>query len=621
MNTLDRFAAAFAPCGFGRDRFVAAYGLAEATLLVSCARNPRVLRLNPGELERDRIVEEPHHDAPARALVSVGHPTLREKIAIVDPHTARECAPGRVGEIWVSGPNVALGYWNKPADTELTFRAFIEDTREGPFLRTGDLGFLDHGELFVTGRLKDLIILHGRNHYPQDFEFSVESCDQSLRPGCTAAFSVETGQEERLVVVQELRDPNQSGCQEIVTKIRSALFQEHGVAPHAVVLVAAGSVPKTSSGKVQRQACRASYLSGSLKVIHQSLDNPRTGDSAIAPRTPAEKTLAGIWSLALNLDSSSIGAYDSFFELGGDSLAAINCVAQICDAFHLADVPPEIFLYAPTLAQMATDLTEPQSPADRPTQIFPIQPNGSGMPLVMVSPGIECRRIAGSLDPDHPVLGIRGADLEHRALRPSVLEIAAEYAVALRQFHPRGPYALCGWCSAGVVALEIARRLENDGEQVAFVAMFDARGIYLPLMSWHRRFFVRSWRFAQRLSFFAKSVARYGSREIRRAVGSRFSAIVDVANRSRRGLPPSEPDAFIKSLREWSPQPWPGRVLHLWAAERPRGRFRDPEFEWGSLAPNGAFFEVPGDHLSMLHDPNVDTVARILASEFDRQQK
>lgn len=618
LNTLDRFADVFSPCGFRRDRFVAAYGLAEATLLVSSARNPRALRLDPAELERNRVVEELRDDAPARVLVSVGRPTPGQRVAIVDPSTGKECQPGQVGEIWVSGPNVGLGYWNKPGDTELTFRARIEDTQEGPFLRTGDLGFVDHDELFVAGRLKDLIILHGRNHYPQDFEFTVEKCDKALRPGCTAAFAVETGKEERLVVVQELRDSNQAGLPEIIKKIRSALFQEHGVTPYAVVLVAAGSVPKTSSGKIQRQACRAAYLSGALNVIDRGLDHPRTGDSTIVPRTPAEKTLAGIWAQALNLDSSAIGVHDSFFDLGGDSLAAINCVTQICAAFQLPEVPPEIFLYAPTLAEMAKELTEPESPTERRTEILPIQPNGKGVPLVIVAPGIECRSLARRLGPEHPVLAIRGADLGHRALRPSLEEIAAEYADALRQVRPRGPYALCGWCSAGVVALEMARRLETDGEQIAFVALFDAREVYFPPMSWPRKILVRSWRFAQRLGFLAARVARSGSQPIMHAATSRFRHMVDIAGRTRRGQLPSHADAFIKALRAWSPDPWRGRILHLWVAERPRGWFRDPEFEWGSLTPNGVFFEVPGDHLSMLHEPNVDAVARILASEFDR---
>ncbi len=617
LHTLDRFAAAFSPCGFRRERFVAAYGLAEATLLVSSARNPRVLRIDPAELERDRVVEEIRDDVPGRVLVSVGRPTPGQKISIVDPTTELECGPRHIGEILVSGPNIGLGYWNKPEDTELTFRAYIKDTQEGPFLRTGDLGFLDNGELFVTGRLKDLIILHGRNHYPQDFELTVEECDKALRPGCTAAFAVETGSEERLVVVQELRDAKQTGLAEIISKIRSALFKEHGVTPHAVVLVAAGNVPKTSSGKIQRQACRALYLSDGLKVIQQSLDQPRTAESAIAPRTAAEKTLAAIWSQALNIDSSEIGVHDSFFDLGGDSLAAITCVAQMCAAFDLAEVPPEIFLYAPTLAQMARELAEPESRIDRETEIVPIQSAGSGVPLVIVAPGLEGRNLAKRF-PGHPVLAIRGSDVEHRTSRPSLESIASEYVDALRKFQPRGPYALCGWCSAGVVAFEMARRLESEGELVAFVALFDAREVYLPPMSGHRRFFIRSLRFAQRLGFLATRVARAGPPPIGRAVSTRFRDRLDRARRTRQGLPPGHADVIIAALRAWSPAPWRGRVLHLWATERPRGLFRNVEFEWGNLAPNGVFFEVPGDHFTMLHEPNVEAVGGILRAEFDR---
>lgn len=610
-ETLDRFAAAFESCGFRPERFVTGYGLAEATLLVSITRNPRILRIHTSALERNHAIEETDDSSPSRRLVSVGRPAPGRTVVIVDPSAGTVSSPGQVGEIWVSGANVGMGYWNKPAETELTFRAFIKDTQEGPFLRTGDLGFLDRGELFVTGRLKDVIILHGRNYYPQDLEFTVENCDKALRRGCTAAFAVENGLEERLVVVQELRDSNRTGIAKIIAKIKSALFQEHGVTPHEVVLVAAGSVPKTSSGKVRRRDCRARYLSGTLPAIQDVADQSGIADAVVPPRTAAEKTLAVIWSQALNVDRAAIGVHESFLDLGGDSLAAVNCLAQICAAFNLADVPPEIFLYAPTLAQMAKELTEPKSPAERLTEILPIRQGGSGVPLVIVAPGLECRSLAQRLDPRHPVLAVRGAPLQHRAPPPSLVEIAAEYAHALRQFHPRGPYALCGWCGAGVVALEMARCLENDGEEVAFVAMFDARGVYLPPMPRHRRLFVRSWRFAQRLGYFAKTAARSGVRSIVRAGTSRLRHIVDVAARRSRN------DVFIEALRAWSPDPWSGRILHIWAAGRPRGRFRNVEFEWGDLAPNGVFFEVTGDHLSMLHAPNVDAVAQILASEFE----
>ena len=617
-ETLDGFARTFGRCGFERNRFIASYGLAEATLLVSSARDPRVIHVNAEELARDRAVEEQRDGAPIRSLVSVGRPTPAQKIAIVDPQSGKECRPGQVGEIWVSGPNVGLGYWRKPEDTHQTFRAFISGTKEGPFLRTGDLGFLDNSELFVTGRLKDVIILHGRNHYPQDFEFTVERCDGALRPGCTAAFAIDTGTVEGLVVVQELRDRSQPGFDNVIRKIRRGLFEEHGLKAHAIVLVPSGSVPKTSSGKIQRQACRSAYLSGALKIVHLWVDQPRESHRRIPPRSPAEKKVAAIWSHALNIQSETIGLDDCFFDLGGDSLAAISCLAQICAAFQIKDLSPEIFIYAPTLAQMARELAEFRSPSERATEIIPIQPRGDGVPLVMVAPGIECRSIAKRLGPDHPVLGIRGADLRRRTSTLSLTEIAAEYAQALLQFLPHGPYALCGWCSAGVVALEMARYLEQRGEKVAFIAIFDAREVYFPPMPWARRVFVRAWRTWQRLCFLTRRVFRNGAQPFISAVRIRIQSVTDAVLRIRGSQPPNHADAFIQSLSTWCPEPWSGRVLHLWAMDRPRGRYRNLKFEWADFTPNSALFEVPGDHLSMLREPNATAVARIIVSEFDR---
>ena len=618
-ETLDGFAGAFVRCGFRRDRFVAAYGLAEATLLVSSARNPRVLHVNAEELARDRVVEEQRDGAPVRTLVSVGKPTPGQRIAIVDPQSGKELQAGQVGEIWVSGPNVGVGYWRKPEDTERTFRAFISGTNEGPFLRTGDLGFLDHGELFVAGRLKDVIILHGRNHYPQDFEFTVEKCDSALRPGCTAAFAIDTGAGEGLAVVQELRDRSQPDFDKVVRKIRRALFEEHGLKAHAIVLVPGGSVPKTSSGKIQRQACRSEYLSGGLKIVHlwidqqrrdqQRLDQQRESHRRAAPCSPAEKKLAAIWAQALNIQGEIIGLDDCFFDLGGDSLAAIICVAQICAAFQIEHLSPEIFIFAPTLAQMARELAEFRDPSERAAEIIPIQPRGDGIPLIMVAPGIECRSIARRLGPDRPVLAVRGGNLRRRTPAPLLTEIAAEYAQALLQSVPHGPYALCGWCSAGVVALEMARHLEQRGEKVSFVAIFDAREIYFPPMPRARRLFVRTWRSWQKLCFQARRSVRNG--------GQPFTQAAEAVLRMRRSQPPHQTDAFVQSLMTWCPAQWSGRVLHLWALDRPRGRYRNLEFEWGDFTPNSAFFEIPGDHLSMLHQPNAAAVARIISSEFD----
>ncbi len=277
-ETLERFAATFAPCGFRRAAFYPCYGLAEATLIASGglkAAPPIDFTVQSAALERNRVAAAPGEDAGARTLVGCGQSLGDQKIVIVHPETLTRCSSDEVGEIWIAGPSVAQGYWNQPEDTERTFHAYLADTGEGPFLRTGDLGFLRDGELFVTGRLKDLIIIDGYNHYPQDIELTVEQSYPALRPGCCAAFSVDVAGQERLVIVAEVerrylpRRVQSLDTKEVVQAIRRAVAEYHELSVYAVSLLKPGTIPKTSSGKIQRHVCRTNFLAGSLDVIEK----------------------------------------------------------------------------------------------------------------------------------------------------------------------------------------------------------------------------------------------------------------------------------------------------------------------------------------------------------------
>lgn len=300
--TLRQFANTFGPWGFRREAFYCGYGLAEATVLVSATERfhePRVLSIESASLEQNEVVADPPEGSDVSYFVSCGKAPTGQKVVIVDPNTRTEALPGHVAEIWVSGSNVAQGYWDNLEETDNTFRACMSDTHEGPFLRTGDLGFIHNEELFVTGRLKDLIIIRGRNLHPQDIELTAERSHKSLRPGCAVAFSTQTANEERLAIVAELRNSHQANTEEIIRMIRRGVAETHGVIAHAVALVRAGSVPKTSSGKLQRQACRASYIAGVLDavVINLMEDGGSVGGPGsgfVAPRTPTEERLVEI---------------------------------------------------------------------------------------------------------------------------------------------------------------------------------------------------------------------------------------------------------------------------------------------------------------------------------------
>ena len=279
-ETLEQFARTFGPCGFRKEAFYPCYGMAETTLIVSGGLKtalPVVREVEAVALEKNRVRRVAGKQEGTRAIVGCGHTWLDQKIVIVDPESLTPCPDNQVGEIWVSGLSVAQGYWNRPEETKQTFDAYLADTGEGPFLRTGDLGFLQDGELFVTGRIKDVIIIRGQNHYPQDIEMTVEKSHPALRPGCGAAFAVDVKGSERVVVVAEVERSylRKLDVNEVVGNIRQAMTAQHALDVYATVLVKTGSIPKTSSGKIQRHACRSGFLAGSLNVVEDWSENPQ----------------------------------------------------------------------------------------------------------------------------------------------------------------------------------------------------------------------------------------------------------------------------------------------------------------------------------------------------------
>jgi 8-amino-7-oxononanoate synthase len=269
-ETLERFAETFAPCGFRPEAFYPCYGLAEATLLVSGGHKtaPPIVREFDGKsLEADRVVPIATGEGGARALVSCGQTLPDQQIVIADANRLTRMPAGQVGEVWVSGPSVAQGYWQRTDETAQTFRAYLQDTGEGPFLRTGDLGFTHDRELFVTGRLKDLVIVRGCNHYPHDIEATVAKSHPGVRAGWGAAFTVEEGAEQKLVIILELERRQRAEAAQVIGAIRRDVAREHDLVVDSIVLVRAGSIPKTSSGKIQRHVCRDAFLDRSLEVM------------------------------------------------------------------------------------------------------------------------------------------------------------------------------------------------------------------------------------------------------------------------------------------------------------------------------------------------------------------
>ncbi|HEX5875297.1 MAG TPA: AMP-binding protein, partial [Pyrinomonadaceae bacterium] len=295
-RTIDRFSSCFESCGFRREAFYPCYGLAEGTLFVSGGDKwtvPIVDTFDADALARNELVETAPEDKGTRTLVSCGHTWHDQQIAIVDPESLIKLGDSQVGEIWVSGSNIAQGYWQQPEASERAFGGYIAETGEGPFLRTGDLGFLKNGELYINGRLKDLIIIRGRNYYPQDIEWTVEQAHPGLRAGCVAAFSVDVDGRERLIVAGEVdRHFRGESVDEAVSAIRERIAEEHELEVFAVALLKFGKIPRTTSGKIQRHACRADYLAGSLNVVGQWQQQTKAR-SALSDQLPPRAVAAG----------------------------------------------------------------------------------------------------------------------------------------------------------------------------------------------------------------------------------------------------------------------------------------------------------------------------------------
>ncbi|MDZ8184102.1 MAG: amino acid adenylation domain-containing protein [Nostoc sp. ChiSLP02] len=379
-ETLERFAAAFADCGFRKEAFYPCYGMAETTLMVSGvekATSPIIKTVYKSALECNRVVDASDQNENIYQLVSCGRVIPQQEVVIANPETLKSSQPGEIGEIWVSGPSVGQGYWNRFSETEETFRAYLSDTGKGPFLRTGDLGFLENGELFITGRVKDLIIIRGRNLYPQDIELTAERSHRSLRSGSNAAFTIEVNNEEKLVLVQELEFRAKPNLEQVISAIRQAVTEEHEVQVYAVVLIKPGTIPKTSSGKIQRRTTRAQFQNDELNVVASDILKisnivskethllQRSELLALSPRESQlllESYLIELLAGVLLIAPNSINSQEAISTLGLDSLKVFELKNRIEVDLELEVSVADFFegmstrsLATKILAQLTTD--------------------------------------------------------------------------------------------------------------------------------------------------------------------------------------------------------------------------------------------------------------------------
>lgn len=335
-HTIKEFTHTFESAGFRPETFYPSYGLADATATVTgptALVRPKTISLDRSALKNKKIVQALLADDKNITLVGCGQTISDQTIMIVNPETLTPCDEKSVGEIWVSGPSIGRGYWNRPEETKCVFGAELEQTPGQSYLRTGDLGFLVDRELYVVGRLKDLIIIRGQNYHPEDIELTMEKAHEHLRAGCGAAFSIDAANEEQLVLVQEVENVPAEHYHEIISAIRHAITTRHGISPYQINLIKTNNIPKTSSGKIQRNACRQQLFDQMLPIVKtwqaESVSSVRTGTSNV---TDIKHWLLTWLSHSLDIPVKDIDTDKPLSDLNLDSLKAISMVGELEEA-------------------------------------------------------------------------------------------------------------------------------------------------------------------------------------------------------------------------------------------------------------------------------------------------
>jgi acyl-CoA synthetase (AMP-forming)/AMP-acid ligase II/acyl carrier protein len=357
-STFARFIDTFSEYGFKTTMLYPCYGMAETTLIISgppADRGPVYLCISGDALEQNRIKKATDHNLDARYLVGVGFPWLDTDVKIVNPDTFALCKVDEVGEIWVSGSIVTAGYWNKETETEESYAANIDGDLSKKYFRTGDLGFFDQGELYITGRLKDMIILQGRNYYPQDIEFVAEASHPALRLNASAAFSVDVNEDEKLVIVAEVERSaiRNLDVEAVCDAIRQQVAEEFEQEVYAIQLLRTASILKTSSGKIQRKACREGFLQKSLEVVGESV---RALEESTSGTIATDLTTLQAWLIAwihihLKIPFERIDQSKSISVYGLNSMKAVQLQQDVLTKFDV-DIPPYIFFDKITVKEL-----------------------------------------------------------------------------------------------------------------------------------------------------------------------------------------------------------------------------------------------------------------------------
>lgn len=431
LDTLERFAEKFAACGFTPNNFFASYGLAEATLFVAGGTRGHgipALRLDEQALAANRA--EP---GQGPAIMSCGTSQPDHAVLIADPHTLTELPDQCVGELWATGPSIAHGYWRNPQASAKTFVQHAGRT----WLRTGDLGFIRDGEVYITGRLKDLLIVRGHNLYPQDIEQTIEREVEGVRKGRVAAFAVNDQGLEGIGIAAEISRSVQKILppEALIKAIRQAVAEACQQAPSVVVLLNPGALPKTSSGKVQRAACAIRHADGSLDSYAQ-FPGQQGQASEVALESDLQQRIAAIWCEQLQL--AQVAGDDHFFLLGGNSITATQVVARLRESLGL-ELNLRLLFEAPTLAAFAAAVAQLQQDGGVAQGAMHALSRQEDLPQSLAQNRLW---ITWQLDPHSSAYTIPGAlhlrgELDEDALRHSFQQLIQRHEALRTRFYER----------------------------------------------------------------------------------------------------------------------------------------------------------------------------------------
>lgn len=512
-DIVREFSVAYKNYGFKESVFWPAYGMAEATLVITGrgGETPVFRRFDTAALQQRRVVQS----TSGQELVSSGQICFPGSVRVVDPETHTVCPPDVIGELWVKNPCVGKGYWQQPEATQETFGAYL-GTDDGPYLRTGDLGFIHEQEVFISGRLKDIIIINGENRYPQDIEWTVGHCHPALEPGAGVALGIEADGSERLAIVYEIRRTARKDidADALVGAIRAAVVKNHGIDVHTIVLIPPANLPKTSSGKVQRQVCKQRLLTNDLAgIVHWSVSLP----SVSAASSAESEALLQLCRKILN--APLLGLNDDLFAQGADSIKSMELIAEI-EARWQCGIPLQRFNEEPTvncLLALIREVKDPESTAAPEAEtglaapqgahevylrqsadaslhailaytsawrgkwmspnrlLFGFNMQGAKPPLFWCCQGFhELSQLAKYLGDDQPLYGMRSGHLamEYND-KESVAALAGWYVKEILTNCPQPMYWLGGNCQGGGVVTRMAQMLAGLGECVRQVFILE----------------------------------------------------------------------------------------------------------------------------------------------------